>query len=312
MMAVAQEQEQKLVEATLTLLKAKRAKGEKRVYLPPAAKALLFAPVPEARSLKPSAPAATVVEAAPPPLVAPATTDASSATLGRAVADRAVSTTDAVAPTTVRLVLEGESAAGAGASGCALPGAWQELQAAVSKCSACGLHRSRTKAVFGEGNPEADLMFIGDGGGYSGDANGRLLAGPAGEKLGDMIKAMQFERDEIYVTNIIKCRPPGNRTLAASEIKACLEFINRQIDLVKPCVLVMLGATPVQYLLGESLEQARGKWLEYRGIPTMATHNPALLLRSTKLKKEAWEDLQQVMRKFGKDPAETMRKLRGR
>ena len=180
---------------------------------------------------------------------------------------------------------------------------WEEIQQAVSECTLCPLNKTRTHAVFGEGDSSASVMFIGEGPGYYEDQSGRPFVGRAGQLLTKMIKAMQFEREEVFITNVVKCRPPGNRNPEEQEVRTCNPYLNRQIDLIQPSVIVLLGAVPLLHLLGEKgITKIHGSWFKYRGVPTLPTFHPSFLLRSPKKKTEAWEDLQKVMRHVGKDP----------
>jgi uracil-DNA glycosylase family 4 len=178
-----------------------------------------------------------------------------------------------------------------------------EIQAIVAKCSKCPLHTGRTNTVFGEGNPNADLMFIGEGPGADEDRTGRPFVGRAGQLLTKMIAAMQFAREDVYIANIIKCRPPGNRNPEDEEAIACLPYLKRQIELIQPKCIVLLGGVALQHLLGiKGIMTNRGKWQSYMDIPTLPTYHPSFLLRSPNRKKEVWQDLQDVMRKLGKQP----------
>lgn len=173
------------------------------------------------------------------------------------------------------------------------------------KCRRCRLAATRTNVVFGEGDPHAELMFIGEGPGADEDRLGRPFVGRAGQLLDKMIAAMQFKREEVYIANIVKCRPPGNRTPTPEEAAVCIGFLKRQIKFVAPKVIVLLGATAVTFLLDrhEGITKLRGNWTEYEGIPVMPTYHPAFLLRQESAKREAWHDLQMVMAKFGKSAA---------
>ena len=177
-----------------------------------------------------------------------------------------------------------------------------ELRPAVLACSRCPLAATRHNVVFGEGDPHAKLMFIGEGPGYDEDMQGRPFVGRAGQLLNKMIAAMQFTREEVYIANVVKCRPPGNRVPSPDEAAACIGYLKKQISLIHPEVIVLLGATAVNFLLGkrEGITRLRGKWLGYDGIPVMPTFHPAFLLRQESAKREAWADLQQVMKVFGK------------
>ncbi len=179
------------------------------------------------------------------------------------------------------------------------------LRAAAMKCFRCGLCETRTNVVFGDGNPQAELMFIGEGPGESEDLQGLPFVGRAGELLTRMIAAMGFDRHkDVYIANIVKCRPPGNRNPEENEAEACLPWLERQIELVQPKVLVLLGAVPLLYLLNKrGITRLHGQWFDYRGIKTLATFHPAYLLRNPPAKADAWKDLQVVMREFGKNVA---------
>mgnify|MGYP006279363533 CR=1 FL=1 len=191
------------------------------------------------------------------------------------------------------------------------PRNWDELMEAIQSCTRCGLCKSRTHAVFGEGAIDAAVMFIGEGPGYHEDQSGRPFVGRAGELLTKMIKAMQFRREDVFITNIVKCRPPANRDPQDNEAAACLPYLNRQIDIVQPQIIVLLGAVPLYYLLGRrGITRIHGNFYQYRGITVLPTYHPSFVSRSTQRKAEAWEDLQKVMKRVGKDPEETMRRMR--
>ncbi len=178
---------------------------------------------------------------------------------------------------------------------------FDELEKKAAVCTRCRLHKSRTNPVFGDGDPHAKLMFIGEGPGQDEDAQGIPFVGRAGQLLTKMIGAMQFERKDVYIANIVKCRPPENRAPLDDEAEQCLPYLLRQIELVKPEVIVLLGAVPLKYILGLSgITRIRGNWKEFKGIKVMPTLHPAYLLRNPDAKKDAWEDLQKVMSVFGK------------
>jgi DNA polymerase len=181
-------------------------------------------------------------------------------------------------------------------------GSMAELQAAMANCCRCDLHRTRKNIVFGEGNLQAKLMFIGEGPGFYEDCSGRPFVGDAGKLLDKMITAMQFTREEVYIANIVKCRPPNNRNPLPAEAACCLPFLKQQIDLIRPEVIVLLGAVAVKYLLGATggIREMRGKWTSYENIPVLPTFHPAYLLREKSAKRDAWKDLQLVMARFGK------------
>jgi uracil-DNA glycosylase family 4 len=157
----------------------------------------------------------------------------------------------------------------------------------------CGLCRGRTNAVPGEGNPAAQLMFIGEGPGATEDALGRPFVGQAGKLLDEIIQAIGLRREDVYITNIVKCRPPQNRKPLPDEMAACLPYLHRQIDLIRPKVIVALGGTAGEALLNsrKSLGELRGKVHSYGGIPLVATYHPAALLRNPNWTKPTWDDV---------------------
>ena len=171
----------------------------------------------------------------------------------------------------------------------------------LGDCTRCALHTGRHTIVFGVGNPAARLMFVGEGPGADEDAQGLPFVGRAGQLLNNMIAAMGLKREECYIANIVKCRPPGNRTPEPDEANTCSPFLFRQIDVVRPQVLVALGATAATYLLGarQPLAGLRGRVHAYRGMSLIVTYHPAFLLRDPRQKKEAWADLQIVMKELG-------------
>ncbi|MBM4378453.1 MAG: uracil-DNA glycosylase [Deltaproteobacteria bacterium] len=179
-----------------------------------------------------------------------------------------------------------------------------EIRRGLGECTRCKLCSGRKNVVFGVGNPHAELVFVGEGPGAEEDAQGVPFVGAAGGLLTKMIEAMGFSRDEVYICNVVKCRPPGNRTPELDEIAACEPFLRAQLAAVQPKVMVGLGKTAVQALLRQevSITQARGTWREYAGVPLMPTFHPAYLLRNPAAKKDAWEDLKKVMKLMGKEP----------
>ena len=176
------------------------------------------------------------------------------------------------------------------------------VRAELGDCRRCGLCRGRHNIVFGEGDPHARLMFVGEGPGYDEDRLGRPFVGRAGQLLDRMIAAMQFRREEVYIANVVKCRPPDNRAPAPEEAAQCLPFLRRQIELVRPEAIVLLGSVALKYLLNTAtgISKMRGRWTSYENIPVMPTFHPAFLLRQESAKREAWKDLQLVMARFGK------------
>jgi len=176
----------------------------------------------------------------------------------------------------------------------------------IGECTRCALHTGRNKIVFADGDPNARLMFVGEGPGADEDAQGLPFVGRAGQLLNNMISAMGLKREEVYIANVVKCRPPGNRTPEPEEANTCSPFLFRQIDVVRPEVLVALGATAATYLLGQRqpLAGLRGRMHSVRGSRLIVTYHPAYLLRDPRQKKEAWADLQIAMRELGlKAPA---------
>lgn len=173
-----------------------------------------------------------------------------------------------------------------------------ELERTISGCLACPLGPGRLHLVFGEGSPSADLMFIGEGPGRDEDLQGRPFVGRAGELLDKMIGAIGLKRPEVYIANVVKCRPPDNRTPTPQESGTCLGYLHRQIELVRPKAIVTLGATPLRELLGVTtgISKVRGRWLRLElcgGIPVMPTFHPAYVLRqyTQEVRKAVWEDL---------------------
>ncbi len=170
----------------------------------------------------------------------------------------------------------------------------------IGDCSRCPLHEGRNTIVFGEGDAHTRLMFIGEGPGAEEDRLGRPFVGPAGRLLDKMIKAMKLDRSQVYIANIVKCRPPHDRNPEALEIKTCVQFLEQQIAIVKPEIIVALGATSAQTLLEtrESITKLRGKFRSRKGIQVMPTFHPSYLLRAEpdrKPKAQAWDDLKKVM-----------------
>ncbi len=171
------------------------------------------------------------------------------------------------------------------------------MQKEVEVCRKCQLGSLRTNAVFGEGNNKTDLMFIGEGPGFDEDRTGRPFVGKAGELLTKIINAMGLSREDVFIANIIKCRPPGNRDPLPDEIESCRPFIDKQIELIKPKVICTLGRYSSQTLLNTSMgiTKLRGQFVDYNGIKVMPTYHPAFLLRNPSAKKEVWQDMQAIM-----------------
>ena len=175
------------------------------------------------------------------------------------------------------------------------------LEEQVRRCTRCRLHETRTQGVFARGRTDADLMFIGEGPGADEDRLGEPFVGRAGKLLDLMVAAMGLERDEVYVTNIVKSRPPGNREPRADEIEACWPYLERQIELVRPRVICTLGRPASNALLGRTsaMGEMRGRWFSFGGVPVLPTYHPAYLLRSPAQKRAAWEDLKKVIAALG-------------
>ncbi len=168
----------------------------------------------------------------------------------------------------------------------------------LGDCVRCKLSRGRTNLVFGVGNPDADLVFVGEGPGAEEDRQGEPFVGRAGELLTKMIQAMGRARDGVYICNVVKCRPPGNRDPEPDEVAACEPFLKRQLAAIRPRAIVGLGKFAVQALMGDPgarITRVRGTWFTYEGIPVMPTFHPAYLLRNPAAKGDAWKDLQAVM-----------------
>ncbi|MCL6481374.1 MAG: uracil-DNA glycosylase [Firmicutes bacterium] len=180
----------------------------------------------------------------------------------------------------------------------------ERIRTDLGDCTRCRLHRSRTKIVFGTGNPRAELVFVGEGPGHDEDQQGEPFVGRAGQLLTQMIEAMGLSRSDVYICNVVKCRPPENRTPARDEIATCAPFLLRQLAVIRPRVIVCLGAVAAQTLLGfsASISRLRGQWYDYRGARLLATYHPAYLLRNPSAKVEVWSDLKQVMAALGLKP----------
>jgi uracil-DNA glycosylase family 4 len=188
------------------------------------------------------------------------------------------------------------------------PAALAAVRDLIGECQRCQLAQGRNKIVFADGDPNAQIMFVGEGPGADEDAQGLPFVGRAGQLLNNMIAAMGLKREQVYIANIVKCRPPQNRKPEPGEANTCMPFLERQIEIVRPRVLVALGATAAAYLLGMrgSIASMRGRIHDYRGIQTVVTYHPAFLLRDPTQKKEAWKDLQMAMSALGiKAPSRT-------
>ena len=193
-----------------------------------------------------------------------------------------------------------------------------ELKQKILNCTRCpNLVASRTQVVYGVGNPFAELLFVGEAPGEEEDLRGEPFVGRAGQLLNKIIGAMEYTREDIFIANVLKCRPDmpagesGNRKPKPAEMATCLPWLTQQIDLIKPKVIVALGLTAVEGLLGEprTMRDVRGKWLDYHGVPLMPTYHPAYLLRNQTLaeKRKVWEDMLLVLEKLGRPISEKQR-----
>jgi len=171
----------------------------------------------------------------------------------------------------------------------------------LGDCMRCKLHKGRNKLVYGDGNPNAQLVFVGEGPGADEDAQGLPFVGRAGKLLTQMIEAMGLQRRDVYICNVVKCRPPENRTPEPDEVATCSPYLLRQLDVINPKVIVCLGAVAAKALLNTTrgISQYRGEWLDWRGRKLMATYHPAYLLRNPPAKADVWKDLQKVMAELG-------------
>ena len=177
---------------------------------------------------------------------------------------------------------------------------WKELYSEINGCQECRLCEQRTNIVIGEGDPKATIMFIGEGPGRDEDLSGRPFVGRAGQLLDKMIGAIGFRREEVYIANVVKCRPPNNRTPEESEADACLPYLRVQFALIRPKIIVCLGATAAKYIYDPNVRitRDRGVWKEKKGVWILPTYHPAALLRDESKKREAWEDMQKLKQKY--------------
>ena len=176
---------------------------------------------------------------------------------------------------------------------------WETVINQAEECRACTLCERRTHVAFGEGNLKADVMFIGEGPGREEDLQGRPFVGPAGQLLVKMLAAIGMERGEVYIANIVKCRPPQNRVPTDEEAQACLPYLRAQVGLIKPRIIVCLGATAARYVYDPNVRitRERGIWKEKKGVWILPTYHPAALLRDPDKKREAWADMQALRAK---------------
>lgn len=175
-----------------------------------------------------------------------------------------------------------------------------ELKTITENCKKCNLHKTRTNVVFGEGNENAEIMFIGEGPGYYEDKQGRPFVGAAGKLLDKMLKVIELDRNTIYIANIVKCRPPNNRNPLQEESKQCIQYLRWQVKLIKPKIIVCLGAVSAKNIIKPDfrITTERGKWVKKGDYYIMPTFHPAALLRDEKKKKPAWEDFKSIRNKY--------------
>ena len=177
----------------------------------------------------------------------------------------------------------------------------EDIKQYIGDCKRCKLCQGRMKLVFGEGSPEAKLVFVGEGPGKDEDMAGRPFVGEAGRLLTRIVAAMGLTREEVYICNVVKCRPPKNRDPEEDEVEACLPFLKEQLNLVRPQVICTLGRVAGQTLLGKEFKitRGRGSWYTFMETPLMPTFHPAYLLRNPSAKRQVWEDIQKVMKRLG-------------
>ena len=177
----------------------------------------------------------------------------------------------------------------------------KKIEVDVRECKRCKLCENRTKTVFGVGPTDAKIMFIGEGPGADEDIQGVPFVGKAGKLMNQAFKGIGINRENVYICNVVKCRPPMNRNPEVDEVKACIDYLREQVMLVKPKIIVLLGSVALKAVLGEeySITKARGKWVELKGIKYMPTFHPAALLRDEVKKIDFWNDLKEVVREAG-------------
>ena len=185
----------------------------------------------------------------------------------------------------------------------------ESIRGDLGECTRCRLHKQRTKIVFGAGNPKAELIFVGEGPGHDEDLQGLPFVGRAGKLLTQIIEAMGLAREDVYIANIVKCRPPENRLPEKDEIATCAPFLFRQLGAISPKVVVCLGACAAHTLLAtnQSISRFRGEWFDFRGMRLLATYHPAYLLRNPAAKSEVWNDMKKVIAYLGLQPRRSPR-----
>jgi DNA polymerase len=183
--------------------------------------------------------------------------------------------------------------------------ALSQITERIAACTQCALCEGRQNTVPGQGTRNPDILFVGEGPGADEDRQGLAFVGRAGQLLTRMIVAMGLSREEVFIANVVKCRPPGNRNPYPQEMSACVPYLEEQIEVLKPRVIVALGATAIKGLLGDeriSITRMRGSWMHFKGIDLMPTFHPAYLLRNPDAKKDVWKDLQEVLQRIGRKP----------
>ena len=177
---------------------------------------------------------------------------------------------------------------------------WKELYDRCMTCQKCGLSKTRNNVVFGEGNLHADLMFIGEGPGADEDRTGRPFVGRAGQLLEKGLEALGVSRDEVYIANIVKCRPPNNRVPEDAEGEACVDWLRNQVALIRPKIIVCLGSTSLKWVVAKDarITKIRGEWIEKNGVFIMPTYHPAALLLDESKKMPYWHDLKKAIKKY--------------
>jgi DNA polymerase len=177
---------------------------------------------------------------------------------------------------------------------------WEELHRQIEACVKCDLHAGCTHKVPGQGSKDSPLMLIGEGPGEAEDREGLAFVGPAGQLLTRMLAAISLTREQVYICNVVKCRPPQNRVPLPGEAEACLPYLRMQAALIRPKVILLLGSTAARTVLGDEIRitRDRGKWVERKGVWMMPTYHPSALLRDEEKKKDAWKDLQAVLKKL--------------
>jgi uracil-DNA glycosylase family 4 len=176
----------------------------------------------------------------------------------------------------------------------------QEIRLDLGDCQRCRLAGDRKNIVFGSGSPSAKLVFVGEGPGFEEDQQGEPFVGPAGQLLTKIIEAIHLRRDQVYICNIVKCRPPRNRNPQPDEIKTCFQFLDRQIAAIRPDLVCALGSVAAQTLLNTAvpISRSRGRFHDYKGLKLLPTYHPAYLLRNPEKKRDVWEDMKMLMKEY--------------